>query len=329
MEDREGKDAKAQKGEPSKWQTLQNLNETLTIVRLPRDDFCIARQLPVLKVLYIPFFTDSSWQRISGVYDGRSQRTMWDTYLEMEHSAANAKKSEWNLIVKCREKVRAIQETFSISYWANITEVFPDAEVKMLGKKVHLNLTEAMKNYEFAVFGKPGKNDRKRMQLGIFGSKPEKAQDWKIYGTLFDDTLMAFKHACDVEKGRGRRLLTTLAGLFVSNSDEDIKIDLNMLAVGWQIKGNKIQVIKSEDAWNYLENSTDFPRCCFVISHEDMRKKSFYCEIAASHLTDTAETALVEHFEEGSNSGGNSMEFRAWNVAIPHLRGRIAALGRG
>lgn len=60
----------------------------------------------------------------------------WNTLLLMP------KKSEWNLIVKCREKVRAIQETFSISHWANITEVFPDAEVKMLGKKVHLNLTE-------------------------------------------------------------------------------------------------------------------------------------------------------------------------------------------
>ena len=149
-------------------------------------DLLRSRQANILLTIFFFFLLEV-------VYDGRSQRTTWDTYLEMEHSAANAKKSEWNLIVKCREKVRAIQETFSISHWANITEVFPDAEVKMLGKKVHLNLTEAMKNYEFAVFGKPGKNDRKRMQLGIFGSKPEKAQDWKIYVTLFDDTLMAFK----------------------------------------------------------------------------------------------------------------------------------------
>lgn len=47
---------------------------------------------------------------------------------------------------------------------------------------------------------------------------------------------------CDMEKGRGHRLLTTLAGLFVFNSDEDIKIDLNPLESGWEIMGSNIKV---------------------------------------------------------------------------------------
>ncbi|XP_068754713.1 uncharacterized protein [Montipora capricornis] len=275
------------------------------------------------KIVKFPNSTESGWQKISGAYDGGSQGTPCDPHLEMEHSAANGKKSQWTLLVKCREKVPPEQETLSTRHWSNITEVFPDAKVKELAKTVHLTLTEAMESYEFAVFGKPGNNDRKRMQVGIFGSKPKKGQDWNIFVTLFDDTLMELKHVCDVEKGRGRHLLTALAGLFVLNSDEDIKISLSMLDVGWQIKGGKIQVIKSKDAWNYLGNSTDFPRCCFEISHDDIRKKSFYCEITASHGTDTAETELVEHFDEGNNAGGNSMEFRA------NVRGTITALRRG
>ena len=47
----------------------------------------------------------------------------------------------------------------------------------------------------------------------------------------------------------GNRLLTTLAGLFVSNSDEDIRIEFTALESGWQIKGNKVKV------WKYLDNS--------------------------------------------------------------------------
>ncbi|XP_068754714.1 uncharacterized protein [Montipora capricornis] len=227
------------------------------------------------KIVKFPNSTESGWQKISGAYDGGSQGTPCDPHLEMEHSAANGKKSQWTLLVKCREKVPPEQETLSTRHWSNITEVFPDAKVKELAKTVHLTLTEAMESYEFAVFGKPGNNDRKRMQVGIFGSKPKKGQDWNIFVTLFDDTLMELK------------------------------------------------VIKSKDAWNYLGNSTDFPRCCFEISHDDIRKKSFYCEITASHGTDTAETELVEHFDEGNNAGGNSMEFRA------NVRGTITALRRG
>ena len=50
------------------------------------------------------------------------------------------------------------------------------------------------------------------------------------------------QHVCDMEEGRGHRLLTTLAGLFVSNSDEDIKINLSPLESGWEIIGSNIKV---------------------------------------------------------------------------------------
>ena len=47
---------------------------------------------------------------------------------------------------------------------------------------------------------------------------------------------------CEKEERSGRQLLTTLAGLFVSNSDEDIKINLSGMEIGWETKGSNIKV---------------------------------------------------------------------------------------
>ena len=59
-----------------------------------------------------------------------------------------------------------------------------------------------------------------------------------------------------------------------------------------------LQTIKSKDAWNSPENSTDFPYCVFEIAHTDEKKQTFFCGIQASHLNDTAETELVAFFEQ-------------------------------
>ena len=37
-------------------------------------------------------------------------------------------------------------------------------------------------------------------------------------------------------------MLTTLAGLFVSNSNQEIRIEINPIEPGWKVKGNKVQV---------------------------------------------------------------------------------------
>ena len=50
------------------------------------------------------------------------------------------------------------------------------------------------------------------------------------------------QQVCQKEEEMGNRLLTALAGLFVSNSDEDIRIEFTALETGWQIKGGKVQV---------------------------------------------------------------------------------------
>ena len=47
---------------------------------------------------------------------------------------------------------------------------------------------------------------------------------------------------CKKEEEKGNQLLTTLSGLFVSNSKENIKIELADLDPGWQIKGANVKV---------------------------------------------------------------------------------------
>lgn len=45
-----------------------------------------------------------------------------------------------------------------------------------------------------------------------------------------------------MEKGRGLKLLTPPAGLFVFNSGEDIKIDVRDVELGWKIKNGAVKV---------------------------------------------------------------------------------------
>ena len=44
------------------------------------------------------------------------------------------------------------------------------------------------------------------------------------------------------EDEKGNKLLTPLAGIFVSKSNEDIKIELSKLEPGWKIKGSNVKV---------------------------------------------------------------------------------------
>ena len=44
------------------------------------------------------------------------------------------------------------------------------------------------------------------------------------------------------EDKRGNKLLTPLAGIFVSKSNKDITIELSKLEPGWKIKGSNVKV---------------------------------------------------------------------------------------
>ena len=44
------------------------------------------------------------------------------------------------------------------------------------------------------------------------------------------------------EDERGNKLLTPLAGIFVSKSNKDIKIELSNLEPGWKVRGSNVKV---------------------------------------------------------------------------------------
>lgn len=60
----------------------------------------------------------------------------------------------------------------------------------------------------------------------------------------------------------------------------------------------EFQIIKSNEAWNSPENSTDFPCCHFEVSHVDQGKKTFTCGVTVSHKQDSAEVEVTAVFEE-------------------------------
>jgi len=107
----------------------------------------------------------------------------------MEHSAVQGPNSQWNLEVKCRVR----DNKACTKRWDNIWNFYPDAKVELKHNWIELSISSPSRDHEFAVFGTPKTEDKKRMQMAIFGRKPMQGIHWHICVTLFDDTLMAFK----------------------------------------------------------------------------------------------------------------------------------------
>lgn len=197
--------------------------------------------------------------------------------------------SQWFLDVMCRS---GKQE------WYRLRDACPEAKVVVKSNDILVSLPPLPEELELTVVGKPGECDMKRMQMCTFGRKPVKGRDWNISVYLCDDTVMAFENVYKKEEKKGNKLLTARAGLFVANSDEDIKISINALETGWQIKGSGTKTIKSRNAWNSPENATDFPRLNFEVCHVDQKKQSFSCGITASHGTDIAQAEIRAFFKQ-------------------------------
>lgn len=112
----------------------------------------------------------------------------------MEDCAFNGKGSRWFKGVKCRvQKSHSAPRNKPKHTWMDIHELYPNAEVEMKRNIVKVTIDSPQENHEFAVFGIPDVNDKKRMQVGLFGKKPLQGEDWKIWVILFDDTMMAFQ----------------------------------------------------------------------------------------------------------------------------------------
>lgn len=112
----------------------------------------------------------------------------------MEDCAFNGKGNRWLKEVKIRiQKSHLAPRNNPKNPWMDLHELYPNAEVEMKRNIVKVTIDSPQENHEFAVFGIPDVNDRKRMQVGLFGEKPLQGEDWKIWVILFDDTMMAFQ----------------------------------------------------------------------------------------------------------------------------------------
>ena len=72
--------------------------------------------------------------------------------------------------------------------------VYPEAEVQLKNNGIEVTLPSQEEDVEIAAFGRPGKDDKKRMQMAIFAKQPKQGRDWKIWVYLVDDT----SPACEV-----------------------------------------------------------------------------------------------------------------------------------
>lgn len=105
--------------------------------------------------------------------------------VEVEHCAfTEPATSNWFLDVKCRS---------GGSDWKSFGETNPGAKVEMKTNDISITLPPLQEDTEIAVFGKPGENDLKRMQMYVFGAKPVQGRKWIISVYICDDTDMAFE----------------------------------------------------------------------------------------------------------------------------------------
>ena len=76
--------------------------------------------------------------------------------------------------------------------------VYPDAKVQLIHNDIEVTLPSLQEDVEIAAFGRPGKDDKKRMQMAIFAKRPKQGRDWRIWVYLVDDTNPACKVQCAI-----------------------------------------------------------------------------------------------------------------------------------
>ena len=103
--------------------------------------------------------------------------------------------NEWDMEVKCRPILQGAQGVSNQrNNWRSLMVVYPEAEVKLKHNDIEVTLPSLQEDIEIAAFGRPGKDDKKRMQMAIFAKRPKQGRDWKIWVYLVDDT----SPACEV-----------------------------------------------------------------------------------------------------------------------------------
>ena len=72
--------------------------------------------------------------------------------------------------------------------------VYPEAEVQLKYNDIEVTLPSLQEDEVINAFRRPGKEDKKRMQMAIFAKQPKQGKDWQIWVYLVGDT----SPACEV-----------------------------------------------------------------------------------------------------------------------------------
>ena len=97
--------------------------------------------------------------------------------------------------VKCRLILHGAQDAFNQRYnWGSLMVVYPEATVQLKPNDIEVTLPSLQEDVEVAAFARPGKDDKKRMQMAIFAKQPKQGRDWKIWVYLVHET----SPACEV-----------------------------------------------------------------------------------------------------------------------------------
>ena len=107
--------------------------------------------------------------------------------------------NEWDMEVKCLPILQGAQGVSNQrNNWRSLMVVYPEAEVKLKHNDIEVTLPSLQEDVEIAAFGRPGKDDKKRMQMAIFAKQPKQGRDWKIWVYLVDDTSPACEVYCAI-----------------------------------------------------------------------------------------------------------------------------------
>ena len=103
--------------------------------------------------------------------------------------------NKWDIVIKCRPIRLGHSKGGSRQKgcWRSVKEVYPDAKVEQKHNDIEVTLPSLQEDIEIAAFGRPGRDDQKRMQMAIFGRHPTQGRDWKIWVYIVDDTTTAYK----------------------------------------------------------------------------------------------------------------------------------------
>ena len=131
--------------------------------------------------------------QISGCYKITSGTPTFHS-TRIEHSCLMKPENNWEIQLKCRPLLHDIQEEPNQrNNWRSLMLFYPDAKVQLIHNDIEVTLPSLQGDVEIAAFGRPGKEDKKRMQMAIFAKRPKQGRDWQIWVYLVDDTNPACK----------------------------------------------------------------------------------------------------------------------------------------